>query len=218
MKVFSPLNAIFMTFTLLVLLVGCKEKTKDKLPYEQSVESLSPTIADHNTTAEQNHTPSAESIFYSQGGKRFRLADHRGGVHEVAVEKDQLLFKDISQPVVILHFFSPWSLPCRGEAPYLTQLQKKYKDKLFIIGILLHPNEHLQELESFIKRYDATYFIATGSENEPFTRNILSTLHIPEILPIPLTVIYQGGHYYRHYEGAVPIEMIEHNIKTILKQ
>ncbi|MCF6206784.1 MAG: TlpA family protein disulfide reductase [Sulfurovum sp.] len=206
---------IWLILTVLISLfvsTGCKEKPKEKLPYEHSVESIPATPVSQNLT-KANHTPT----LYPSGGKRFNLGDQKGIVHSVSVENDQLFFKDISQPVVILNFFSTWSLPCQAEAPYLVDLQKKYPKQIFVMGVLLHPDDHLQELEKFINENQIDYFISSSSENDRFTQKILEKLHMPDILPIPLTVIYHGGHYYRHYEGAVPIEMIEHDIKTILR-
>ena len=191
----------FLAFTLLY--TGCNKKQK---------QNTSSQYTEENRT----HTKNTHTLYPSKG-EGFVLDDQKGEVHQIYIENNQLLFKDISQPVLLLHFFSPWSRPCQGEAPYLAQLQKKYADEVFVIGILVHPDKHLETLDNFIRKYDADYFITTGKENDRFIRQILSKLHLSNTIPIPLTIIYHGGHYYRHYEGAVPIEMIEHDIKTILK-
>ena len=223
MKALSTLPSILSAITLLFCCTGCNDKPKETLPYEHSVENIPAATPSQNATqahtGEKNISEENRSTALSPvHGKQFSLGDQNGITHIVSVENDQLFFKDISQPVVILNFFSTWSLPCQGEAPYLADLQKKYPKELSLIGVLLHPDDNLQELEKFIKDYHASYFISSSSDNDRFAQKILERLHMPDILPIPLTVIYYKGHYYRHYEGAVPIEMIEHDIKVLLEE
>ena len=165
---------------------------------------------------EQNATPSAEKGSLPQG-KQFTLTDHNGITHTVMFDKQQLLLQDIAKPIVILHFFSTWSQPCQGEAPYLSDLQNKYKKRVSILGILLHPDNYLQELDNFIKKDHLAYFISSGSQNDAFAKAVTKQLSLPEMLPIPLTVIYHNGQYYKHYEGVVPVEMLVHDIDTLLK-
>jgi thiol-disulfide isomerase/thioredoxin len=216
-KALSTIRPTLFVLTLLLLLAGCEEKPKESLPYEHSVENMPKAPSSQNLTETNESSTPSSSTLYPSGGVHFSLGDQKGVVHSVSIEHDQLFFKKISQPVVILNFFSTWSLPCQGEAPYLSKLQKKYPEDIFVMGILLHPDEHLQELETFVSQYQADYFISSSSENDRFVQKILKRLHIEEIMPVPLTVIYHGGHYYRHYEGAVPIEMIEHDIKALLE-
>ena len=47
---------------------------------------------------------------------------------------------------------------------------------------------------------------------------LASTLDLPKNFPIPLTVIYVEGKYFTHYEGSVPVEMIEYDIQQAKKQ
>ncbi|QOR61376.1 TlpA family protein disulfide reductase [Sulfurovum sp. ST-21] len=232
MKTYSNIQLLSIVFTLLFLLDGCKEKPKDELPHEQSIKNMPEThskkiieeikgekdITEENTTEKNISRKEISAPLSSKADKLFHLGDHNGFKHAVSIENEKLLFKDIPQPVVILNFFSTWSLPCQGEAPYLADLQKKYEKELFVLGILLHPDDHLQELETFIQKNNASFFISSSSENDAFVKEIAKMLHLPDILPIPLTIIYKDGHPYRYYEGAVPVEMIEHDIKSLLKQ
>lgn len=228
-KTYSNIQLLSIVFTLLFLLDGCKEKPKNELPQEQSTKNMPKihppkTLKDKKETIEGNTTEEniskkeASVLLSSKADKLFHLGDHNGFTHAVSIENKKLLFKDIPQPIVILNLFSTWSLPCQGEAPYLADLQKKYEKELFVLGILLHPDAHLQELETFIQKNNASFFISSSSENNAFAKEIAKMLHLPNTLPIPLTIIYKDGHPYRYYEGAVPIEMIEHDIKSLLKQ
>jgi len=228
-KTYSNIQLLSIVFTLLFLLDGCKEKPKNELPQEQSTKNTPKThfpkilksekeIIEGNTTEESISRKKISTPLSSKTDKLFHLSDHNGFTHTISIENKKLLFKDIPQPIVILNLFSTWSLPCQGEAPYLADLQKKYEKELFVLGVLLHPDAHLQELETFIQKNNASFFISSSSENNAFAKEITKMLHLPNTLPIPLTIIYKNGHPYRYYEGAVPIEMIEYDIKSLLKQ
>jgi thiol-disulfide isomerase/thioredoxin len=205
------------------MMSGCEKKQEEKQEEKPSVKYTSQaepietpiqeTLQPDRNQQERNNT----TTLYPSSGDTFHLSDITEQNRTVSVEGEQLYFKDISQPVVIIHFFSPWSLPCKAQVPYLSDLQKKYHKELFILGILLNPKDHAGELSTFIQENHADYYISESKENNAFTRKILEQLHLPDIMPIPLTVIYRGGHYYRHYEGAVPVEMIEHDIKTLIE-
>ncbi len=192
---------------LLFLLSGCGKK-------EKSVQEHNASTA---TATKENNVSTAINRSSAAKNNRFMLTDHNGISHTVVMEKEKLLFPDITRPVVILHFFSTWSDPCQGEAPYLSDLQLKYKKEVAVLGILLHPDNYLEELDTFVSKNNLAYFISSGEENDAFAKTISKRLSLPDMLPIPLTVIYHNGRYYKHYEGAVPVEMLVHDINILLK-
>ncbi len=192
---------------LLFVLSGCGKKEKSAQEYNTSTAAV--TKDDNASAVSSKPSPAKDN--------RFMLTDHNGISHTVVMKKEKLLFPDITKPVVILHFFSTWSDPCQGEAPYLSDLQLKYKKKIAILGILLHPDNYLEELDTFVSKNKLAYFISSGGENDAFAKAISKRLSLPDMLPIPLTVIYHDGRYYKHYEGAVPVEMLVHDINTLLK-
>ena len=128
-----------------------------------------------------------------------------------------MAFHDINQAVVIVNFFSTWCSPCSGEIPYLSDLQKKYKKKLFVAGILINDKQDDNTLKEFISKHHADYFISNSKHNDAFADKVVKELQLPENFSIPLTVIYKEGNYYTHYEGAVPVEMIDHYIQEAIK-
>ena len=211
-------------YALLILLVtsllfhGCEKKEKSENPFEKMTQTeqndsiTRETLEQGKDRLEENTT-----TIYPATGKNFILTDLTEQRHYISVNGTQLLFKDISQPVVILYFFTPWSLPCRSEVPYLSELQKKYSKDIFVMGILINPEKYVEQIGTFVQEQHANFYIAASQQNNRFTREILSPLNLSENVPIPLTVIFHGGHYWRHYEGAIPIEMLEHDIKTLLQ-
>jgi len=148
----------------------------------------------------------------------FELSDAKGNHYEIYFEHDTIRFDSQTPPIVMLHFFSTQSVPCRGEAPYLSILQQRYKEKILIIGILLHPDTQLETLDRFIEENQASYFISSSSNNDRFATKVTHSLGFSETIPIPLSILYLDGNYTRHYEGAIPIEMLEHDIQTLLKK
>lgn len=182
------------------------QKDKDQ-PEEQKEEAeiKKEPISEENITA---HIPEDAII----------LNDIQQNRHIVTIDNQQMTFHDISQSIVIINFFSTWSSPCRGEIPYLSDLQKKYKKDLFIAGILINDVLHDQTLKEFISKYHANYFISNSKRNDAFASKIAKELQLPENFSTPLTVIYKDGDYYTHYEGAVPVEMIDHDIQQAIKE
>lgn len=211
-------RALFFLSLLLLLLLGCdKKKRQEQNPFEgnPATSEQSSVILEDLAKAKEKAERNTTTLYPSKRAT-FTLQDQNGTTHSISVDNGQLFFRDISQPVVIMYFFSTWSQPCKGKAPYLADLQQHFPKELFVTGILLHPHDHLAELETFRAKNRADFFISSSSENDRFATAVLEHLHLSDRLTVPLTVIYHGGHYVRHYEGAVPIEMIEHDIKRLL--
>ncbi len=148
----------------------------------------------------------------------FTLIDIQQNKHTLTVSNQKMAFHNVNPSIVIINFFSTWCSPCRAEIPYLSDLQKKYKKKVFIAGILVNDAQSNETLKQFIRKYHANYFISNSKHNDIFASKVVKELQLPENFSIPLTVIYKDGNYYTHYEGAVPVEMIDHDIQEALKK
>ncbi|GIT99548.1 hypothetical protein TSL6_00550 [Sulfurovum sp. TSL6] len=148
----------------------------------------------------------------------FTLINTKVQSHKVTVSDQKVMFQDTAQPILIVNLFATWCPPCIGEIPYLNDLQKKYEKELLVAGILTHDSIAQDELETFMAKNQINYFISNGTDNEAFATLLATTLHLPKNFPIPLTVMYVEGKYFTHYEGAVPVEMIEYDIQQAKKQ
>ncbi len=148
----------------------------------------------------------------------FTLSDIQHNKHTVTISNQKMAFHNVDQSIVIINFFSTWCSPCRAEIPYLSDLQKKYKKKVFIAGILINDAQSNDTLKQFMSKYHTNYFISNSKHNDIFASKAVKELQLPENFSIPLTVIYKDGNYYTHYEGAVPVEMIDHDIQEALKK
>lgn len=195
--------------TVLICFTGCEDK-KCESPEENTTAIVTKTcdIADTNRS----------TLETSKDAKKFKLYDIDNKDHTIYFDKKNILIEDVSQDFVLLNFFATWCPPCQGQIPYLADLQEKYKNDLFVAGILVNDaNQEYHTLEAFFKQYSINYFISNAKENDTFAVELLKELNIAEKFQLPLTILYKNGKYYTHYEGAVPIEMIEHDLKKAIK-
>ena len=128
-------------------------------------------------------------------------------------------FSNIIQPIVLVNFFSTWCPPCRGQIPHLNNLQNRYKKRLFMMGILLHDDVEAKEVKNCISLKKVDYYISNSKEsNEKFAAILAPKLGLKSDFDLPMMVMFVYGEYYTHYEGTVPEEMIESDIKQALKE
>ncbi|WP_456485799.1 TlpA family protein disulfide reductase [Hydrogenimonas sp.] len=147
--------------------------------------------------------------------KKFTLKDANATI--VAQLGEKGITFTTKAPIVMLDFFATWCPPCRAEIPHLANLQKKYKGKLQIIGVLVD-NVAPDELSRFRKEHGINYFVSNAPDNMLLAASTADMLHQPKNFSIPMMVIFVNGKYFRHYVGMVPEEMMESDIKEVLKE
>ena len=148
----------------------------------------------------------------------FLLTDIDDRELNITIRGKEVETRDFDQPLLLLNFFATWCPPCRGELPDLSQLQRKHAKNLFIVGILVNDEQNSTQLRHFMEKYGANYFISYAKENDDVAAIIVKELNISKNFPIPLSVLYKDGVFYRYYEGAMPIEMMENELKQALKK
>ncbi len=201
MKIFK----LLLITSLLLYLTGCEEKKSDS--------SKVTTKNTQERNAELNNTEENNTV---EPKYTFMLSDINETNRSVTIENKHIEISNVSENVILLNFFATWCPPCKGEIPYLADLKNKYKGKIFVAGILVNDTPEKAALHDFFKEYGVNYFVSVGSQNNDVANLAIKKLHLPKDLPIPLTILFKDGHYYAHYEGAVPIEMLEHDIKNVL--
>jgi thiol-disulfide isomerase/thioredoxin len=72
-------------------------------------------------------------------------------------DNTEINLKELKTPIVILNFWASWCLPCLKEFPSLVQLQKKFPNKITVIGINGDEQEPLKEIEKISKKYELNF-------------------------------------------------------------
>ncbi len=220
-------STLLLCFTLFSF-TGCEDKKAQEplVGVEDTTEIFTQKDKDQHkakkTTIQKPETEKetiSEEISASQTlTDTFTLSDIQQNQHTLTVSNQKMAFHNVDQSIVIINFFSTWCSSCRAEIPYLSDLQKKYKKRVFIAGILVNDEQSDDTIKQFISKNHANYFISNSKQNDIFTSKLIKELQLPENFSIPLTVIYKEGNYYTHYEGAVPVEMIDHDIQQAIKE
>ena len=195
--------------TVLICFTGCEDK-KCESPEENTTAIVTKTC----DIVDTNRSTLKTNIY----AKKFKLNDIDNKDHTFYFDKKNILIENVPQNFVLLNFFATWCPPCNGQISYIADLEEKYKKNLFVAGILVNDaNKEYHELEAFSTEHHINYFISNSKENDIFALALLKDLNIAEHFQLPLTILYKNGKYYTHYEGAVPLEMIEHDIKKAME-
>jgi thiol-disulfide isomerase/thioredoxin len=224
-KLFLLLTATSLIFT------ACNEHNeKSKISEENKVkvEEKNSIIIEHminNIVHDSNMTKITKKIKSTKSIKKeaitstFTFKNFEKQTSVLSVKNDIYNFTNIEQDIVMINLSSTWCPPCRGLVPHLSSLQKKFKDNLFILTALVHDDIKESELKKLIVSEKAQFFVSINQgENEKFEKMIIKKLGITENLKLPLMVLFSNGKYFTHYEGSMPEEMIESDIKLLLEK
>ena len=217
------ISAIFLVL-LLFLCTGC-EKKRDKhaaIFVENTTQVLSevPHSAVHNDTQKaliHNNISSDTTKNMLLLKDTFTLTDTKNRHFTVTLSGQDISIKESTKPIVMVTFFASWCPPCVHEIPYLNDLHKKYSKDLLLAAVLVHDAMDTSAVKSFVAKHLIDYYVSNGTQNNDFASLTAKTLHLSRNFPIPLSVIYVNGRYFTHYEGIVPVEMIEYDIEEALK-
>ncbi|MDR0407508.1 MAG: TlpA family protein disulfide reductase [Campylobacteraceae bacterium] len=155
-------------------------------------------------------------IFFGCGDKKDRPIERNQKISLKTVNSEIITltktdegFKDASNKVLFLNFFTTSCTPCNAQFPHLNNLQDKYEDKLKIISVLME-EKSAEEVQSFIDDKKINFDV-TLDEN-----NFRLSVALGNITNFPYMLIYdKEGAYVTDYTGAVPEEMIEADLKRI---
>jgi thiol-disulfide isomerase/thioredoxin len=217
------INLLILTLILFVF-TACEDKKRSNtgIPVENTTEFFgADNNKEHSNTRFKIHKKEqSQSTVVTNTlslSDTFKLNDIKNTHYTVTVSNQKVTLKENTKAIVLVTFFATWCPPCLADIPYMNDLQKKYKKDLLIAGILIHDNTTKLELKSFLAKHNVKYFISTSTHNNDFASLVAKTLQLPHNFSIPLTVMYVEGEYFTHYEGCVPVEMIEYDIQQALK-
>ncbi len=173
---------------LLLIITGCSSKKEEKESQvnKQEIQKPKPNI--------------------------FTFHDINGSQKTIQIQDTRFIIPHSKKAVMIL-FFTTWCPSCQAEIPEIVDIQKKYKDKLDIIGVPLDGGN----LQSFIQKENITFFVSKDIQtNNRFAKNVYEMLHAGANMPIPLTLLLKDGKYEMHYIGAVPYEVLQSDLQKAL--
>ena len=194
----KKINILFLT-AILLCSTGCEDKKTDT-PVKKTVTEEAPKI---------------EKAEYMKK-YTFALNDLNDSNYSITIINKHIEISHVDQKLILLNFFATWCPPCKSEIPYLADLKKKYDGTLFIAGILVNDTPDKKTLKTFMEEYGVNYFISNAKDNDALGKLAAKRLQLDEDYPIPLTILFKNGNYYSHYEGAIPVEMLEHDIKEAI--
>ena len=205
--------------TVLFYFTGCEDKKTEPI-----AETNKTVAKESNKTvvkeSDQEIDQKEEEKKAAERSKKysFVLSDINDSNRTISIENKHITISDVAEKLILINFFATWCPPCKGEIPYLADLQKKYDANLFIAGILVNDPIETENLKTFISQYAINYFVSNATQNEPLVKMAVKRLQLEENYPLPLTILFKNGNYYSHYEGAVPMEMLEHDIKNAISK
>ena len=205
---------LLLLSTVLLCFTGCDDKKQEKSASEDKKIS----IHDHNESNDSLATEALKKQAALRKKHSYMLRDLNDDNRSISIENKHITIDRVKEKLIIVNVFATWCPPCKGEIPYLVDLKKKYSKDLFIAGILANDTADKEHLKTFISTYGINYYISNATENDALVQNIAKKLALDENIPIPLTILFKNGAYYSHYEGAVPIEMLEHDIKNAMSK
>ncbi len=181
--------------TALTLFSGCGKKEEQPRPKETK----------HQTPQTQSTAKQEESA------QTLQLTTTDNLPIKLTATPNGIDFGGYEGKVVLLDFFATWCPPCKAEIPHLVDLQKRYKGKVQIIGILMEQNRDNIEINQFKKDFSINYPITNSDANFALSQALGG------VRSLPTMVMYDAkGDYFTHYIGAAPEEMIEADLKKAL--
>ena len=152
-----------------------------------------------------------------RNNKEFQLTTIDGDIITIQAKNNGFVIKGDEDKIVIFDIFATWCPPCRAEAVVLSSLEKKYKNKLEVIGITVESVISNEKLKEFARKYHANYILVNSQENRNLINAINKNLQVGERFGIPLMAMYKDGKLINYYQGSTEEEFIQSDIKKVLK-
>lgn len=127
-------------------------------------------------------------------------------------ENEKYIIKEYPNKIVLLNFFATWCPPCKAEIPNLIDLQNKYSKDFTVIAVLLEDGKSNQEIQSFANDFNINYPVTNTPANFELSNALGPVRSIPTMF-----MIGKDSKVFQKYVGIVPVEMMEMDIKKLLK-
>jgi len=128
-------------------------------------------------------------------------------------ENDKYIIKEYENKIVLLNFFATWCPPCKAEIPNLIELQNKYNKDFTVLSVLLENDKSNEEIQEFANDFKINYPVTNSKGNFDLAKAIGPVQSIPTMF-----MIGKDATIFQKYVGIVPVEMMEMDIKKLLKK
>lgn len=141
----------------------------------------------------------------SEKTSKYQLKTLAGKSIKFELVNNILLSDDLAGKMVLFNFWATWCPPCKKEMPAFVELQKKYKDSLVIVGVLLEKNKSRIELQNFLDEFKVNFPITISEhENFRFAKDIANVQKLPESY-----LFSKEGMFVKDFIGAVDEKVLE---------
>ncbi len=124
------------------------------------------------------------------------------------LEGKEISLADSKGKVVLLNFWASWCGPCRAEIPGLIDLQKKYKDRVQIIGLIVDDDDET-EVRNVVKSEAINYPVALTTSQVRLDYGGIAAL--PTVF-----VINPEGRVVQKHVGLFDPELYEMEVRALL--
>jgi thiol-disulfide isomerase/thioredoxin len=113
--------------------------------------------------------------------------------------------------VVVVDFWASWCLPCAQSFLVLDELQKKYGDRLVVIGV--NVDEKASNMTAFLKKHPVTFSVVRDGGQK------LVAAVSPETMPTSFILDGTGRVHFLHngFHGESTRKEYIHEIESLLK-
>ena len=80
------------------------------------------------------------------------------------IKEKKIYLSKINNKLLIVDFWATWCPPCRMTIPKLIEINKKFKDRVEILGVSLDREISLRELKSFSKAKKINYHVGFANK------------------------------------------------------
>jgi thiol-disulfide isomerase/thioredoxin len=149
--------------------------------------------------AQESEQPTIRFVRNPDPAPEFQLAGLDGKPVTLAGSKGK---------VVLVNFWATWCGPCRAEIPDLVELQKKYKDQLQILGLVVDDDD-LDAIKKFAAKFGINYPVALATND--------IRIQYGGIPALPTSfVLNSEGNVVQKHEGLRDPVLYETEIRSLL--
>ena len=183
----------FMVLVAAFTLLGCNKNV--------STAKDNNDVSIANTSTASLSAEPGNSETNTQKAPAFTLQDVNG---------KKVSLSDFKGKVVIVDFWATWCPPCRRSIPDLIDLQKKYKNKIAVIGISVDMDTR-SDVAPFVKQNKINYKILYA------TQDVVQAYGNIDAIPTSF-IIDQHGNIVTQHVGLTPKETYINEINKLLKK